>query len=85
MAEEVILLSGYRTPETNRAIRRAGRRVATKSYHLHGKATDMKVAGVPSHVLGNICCDVVGKRGAVGHYARFVHIDTRGHRYRWYG
>lgn len=80
-ADQLTLLSGYRSPETNSNTRRAGRR----SQHLHGKALDFRIEGVPSRVLNDVCCEVVGQKGGVGRYSNYAHVDTRGFGVRWFG
>jgi len=73
------LISGYRSPETNAALREAGGAttgVATLSQHMLAKATDVALPGVPLDRLRLAALDVGG--GGVGFYPRdgFVHIDT---------
>ncbi|WP_157217574.1 DUF882 domain-containing protein [Flavisphingomonas formosensis] len=73
------LISGYRSPETNAALREAGGAttgVATKSQHMLGKATDVALPGVPLERLRLAALSTQG--GGVGFYPRdgFVHIDT---------
>jgi len=69
------VISGYRSPKTNAALRRRGRHVARKSQHMKGKALDfflpdvsvdkLRVLGLKAHV------------GGVGYYrGSFVHLDT---------
>jgi uncharacterized protein YcbK (DUF882 family) len=68
---EIPILSGYRTPATNRAVHGAG-----DSFHLRAAALDVEVA--PSR-LGRFAETALRlKRGGVGIYARrgFVHIDS---------
>jgi len=73
------LISGYRSPSTNAALREAGgpfTGVATKSQHMLGKATDVALPGVPLERLRLAALGAQG--GGVGFYPRdgFVHIDT---------
>lgn len=70
------VISGYRTPKTNDALRAKSRGVARKSYHLRGMAADLRMAGVDAAEV----CDI-GKHlkcGGVGLYteADFVHLDS---------
>ena len=73
------LISGYRSPETNAALRSAGGAhtgVASKSQHMLGKATDIMVPGVSLDRLHGAAMALGG--GGVGFYPRdgFVHVDT---------
>lgn len=74
--EPVGLLSGYRTERTNRMLRRNSSGVAKNSYHIKGKAADIRLDGVRTRYL----CEQAMKlrKGGVGYYPRssFVHIDT---------
>jgi len=72
----VEVLSGYRSPETNRALRRRNRRAARNSMHMHGKAVDLRLPGVPVPDLKQVA---IGMRaGGVGHYRRasYLHLDV---------
>jgi uncharacterized protein YcbK (DUF882 family) len=78
------VFSAYRSPSTNDMLRRRSRGVARQSYHMQGKAVDIKIPGVTSRQLVHLAKDL-GK-GGVGYYPRsgFVHIDTGPVRY-WRG
>lgn len=70
------LVSGYRSPLTNRELRARSRGVAKQSYHTKGQAMDFHIEGV---ALANIRKAALKMRaGGVGYYPRsnFVHIDT---------
>jgi len=70
------VLSGYRTPETNAALRREGVRTAAHSYHMVGQAVDITLPGVS---LRNMCKAALALgKGGVGYYPRsgFIHVDT---------
>jgi len=70
------VISGYRSPATNAAMRRAGRGVARRSFHIQGKAIDIRIPGIDTRIL---CRAALGEhRGGVGHYpaSDFVHVDT---------
>jgi uncharacterized protein YcbK (DUF882 family) len=43
-ARPIEILSGYRSPETNRALRREG--AAKNSFHLVGRAVDVRIPGL---------------------------------------
>jgi uncharacterized protein YcbK (DUF882 family) len=73
------LISGYRSPKTNSALRARGGAhtgVASTSQHMLGKATDIALPGVG---LNNVRLAALSvKRGGVGFYPHdgFVHVDT---------
>ena len=79
-----MLLSGYRTKQTNQILRRSSGRVARNSLHIEGKAADVRIRGVGATTLGRAAerC----RAGGVGTYRRsgFVHIDCGGVR-TWAG
>lgn len=69
---EQILISGYRTPKTNRSLNGA----AKGSYHMKGMAMDIKMPGVSVSRLYRSATGI--HKGGVGKYTRsdFVHIDS---------
>lgn len=73
---EILVLSGYRSAQTNAALRRTHRGVASNSFHIQGKAIDFQVAGVPLHKVKAAAESL--HNGGVGYYPRsnFVHVDT---------
>ena len=76
---KIELISGYRSPETNSALRARGGEhtgVASKSQHMLGKATDIHMAGIPLDRLHAVALAMGG--GGVGYYPKdgFVHVDT---------
>lgn len=75
-AEEVRVISGYRSPEFNARLRRSGRKVAKYSRHMKGEAMDIRLPGVSAWKLRQYL--VALKAGGVGYYPdrRFVHIDV---------
>lgn len=73
----VTIVSGYRSPSWN--IKVGG---ASRSYHLQGKAADIKVSGVhPEDVYA--WADHRFPQSGIGLYRSWVHIDSRGYRARW--
>ena len=76
------IISAYRSPATNRMLRRLSSGVAGNSLHMQGKAMDIRLPGVPLRRLRNAALSL--KRGGVGYYpaSRFVHVDT-GRVRRW--
>jgi uncharacterized protein YcbK (DUF882 family) len=78
-SSKINLISGYRSPATNAALRAKGgdhTGVASQSQHMLGKATDIMVPGVTLDRLHGAALALGG--GGVGYYPRdgFVHVDT---------
>lgn len=75
------IISGYRSPETNRKLGQEGRNVAKRSLHTLGMAMDIRMPGVPLKKLAKAAADM--KRGGVGFYPHdgFIHVDTGRVRY----
>jgi uncharacterized protein YcbK (DUF882 family) len=73
--EAYMLLSGYRSPETNAMLRENSRGVARNSLHLLGQAADLRLASRSMKELAN-AAEACGA-GGVGRYSRsnFVHMD----------
>ena len=72
---EVHIISGYRSPKTNAALRKQGRGVAKRSLHMRGMAMDVRF---PKEQLGDVRRAAMAlQRGGVGFYAKsnFLHID----------
>ncbi|HAS61340.1 MAG TPA: hypothetical protein DCS35_01480 [Vibrio sp.] len=78
---EVQIISGYRSPATNNALRARSSGVAKKSYHMLGQAIDFRLEGVNLRKVRDIAREI--KAGGVGYYpsSNFVHIDTGPVRY----
>ncbi|KPQ07544.1 MAG: hypothetical protein HLUCCA12_03910 [Rhodobacteraceae bacterium HLUCCA12] len=73
--EPYMLLSGYRSPETNAMLRRRSSGVARNSRHLIGQAADLRLRSRSvSQVAG---AAVACSAGGVGRYSRsdFTHMD----------
>ena len=70
-----LLLSGYRSPQTNAMLRSRSRSVARNSLHMKGQAADIRLPGrnVTQITKAAISCSA----GGVGRYSRsnFVHVD----------
>jgi len=70
------VISGYRSPATNSALRRHSSGVARGSLHTVGKAIDIRL---PGHALEDLRRTALAMRaGGVGYYPRdgFLHLDT---------
>jgi uncharacterized protein YcbK (DUF882 family) len=82
----IVIISGYRSPARNAQV--GG---ADKSQHLHAKAADIKIAGVPTEEIYNRIDKLIAqgliKQGGLGKYIKsgFVHYDIRGIKARWEG
>jgi uncharacterized protein YcbK (DUF882 family) len=78
------VISGYRSPTTNRALHVRSRGVAEHSLHIEGKAIDVRLADVRLADLRDAALSL--NSGGVGFYpaadSDFVHIDT-GRTRRW--
>jgi len=70
------VVSGFRSPRSNAQLRRGGRGVAKKSYHMTGQAIDIRLPDTSLRSLRQVAVDL--KSGGVGYYPRsgFVHVDT---------
>jgi uncharacterized protein YcbK (DUF882 family) len=74
----ITVMCGYRTAETNEALRHGSARtgVAEHSQHMEGHAIDLRVAGVSTITLRNAALSL--HAGGVGYYpiSQFVHVDV---------
>lgn len=72
----VDIISGYRSPATNRLLRRETTGVAKNSYHMRGMAMDIRFGGTPLPRLHSEALAL--RRGGVGYYpsSDFVHVDV---------
>lgn len=70
------IISGYRSPTTNAALRSRNRRVARNSLHMAGKAVDLRLPDLHVKHLCNAAQEM--RCGGVGYYAKpgFVHLDV---------
>jgi uncharacterized protein YcbK (DUF882 family) len=70
------VISGYRSPQTNAALRRHSKGVAEHSLHMQGRAIDVRLSGFPTRRLHELALGM--RRGGVGFYPRsdFVHLDN---------
>jgi uncharacterized protein YcbK (DUF882 family) len=73
--EPYMMLSGYRSPETNALLRSRSSGVARNSLHMQGQAADLRLRGrsVSQMARAAAACSA----GGVGKYSRsnFVHMD----------
>lgn len=75
-AEPLTVLSGYRSPSTNAMLRKISHNVARNSFHMKGRAADIRVPGKSAGEVHQVAMSIHG--GGVGFYPRrsFVHVDT---------
>jgi uncharacterized protein YcbK (DUF882 family) len=70
------IISGYRSPLTNAQLRKHSHGVAEHSFHLQGRAIDIRVERISSRTIRNTALAMA--QGGVGYYPRnnFVHLDS---------
>ena len=78
--KSVTITSAYRTASKNKAV--GG---STYSQHLYGKAADIKVSGVSPKRVAAYAEKLLPKKGGIGIYSTFTHIDVRTSKSRWNG
>lgn len=66
--------SAYRSPKTNAALRAKSPGVAKNSYHMKGMALDIAHPQKPPSSV--YACGMKLKKGGVGRYPTFTHVDT---------
>jgi len=75
------IISGYRSPKTNNALRKVSSGVAKRSLHMQGRAIDLNLPGTRLDILRLAAREL--RRGGVGYYPKsgFIHLDTGRIRY----
>jgi len=70
------IISGYRSPATNAVLRKKSSGVAKRSYHMQGKAIDVRLPGCDLKKLHSAALAL--KSGGVGYYpgSNFIHVDV---------
>ena len=70
------IISGYRSPKTNKLLRSKNGGVARQSLHMKGRALDFRLTDLKTSDLRNVAISL--HQGGVGYYSKsdFVHIDT---------
>ena len=76
----VTINSGFRTATKNKAV--GG---ATYSQHCYGTAADITVKGVSPKMVAIYAETLLPKKGGIGIYGTFTHIDVRDIKSRWNG
>ncbi len=76
--QPIVVVSAYRSPQTNAMLRRRSRGVAQHSQHILGRAMDTTMPGMPMERIREIGMRL--QRGGVGWYSssNFVHLDVGG-------
>lgn len=77
VGKPVIITSGYRTPERNKAV--GG---AKYSYHTRGMAADIRIEGMTAKEIANKLNKIIPNGCGIIVYDTWVHIDTRTKTYR---
>jgi uncharacterized protein YcbK (DUF882 family) len=72
----VEVISGYRSPQTNKLLRKKSFGVAPKSLHLSGKAIDVRFTDIRTSRIRDVAISL--QQGGIGYYRKsnFVHLDT---------
>jgi uncharacterized protein YcbK (DUF882 family) len=75
-AAEIRLISAYRSPARNNAMRSRSGRVARESYHMRGMAADIEIPGIATTSARDFAFFL--NQGGVGYYSgrSFIHVDT---------
>jgi uncharacterized protein YcbK (DUF882 family) len=75
VSEPYMLLSGYRTAQTNAMLRARSSGVARNSLHMQGQAADLRLGSRSVSQMARAACAC--SAGGVGRYSRsnFVHMD----------
>lgn len=75
-AQPFSVISGYRSAETNRKLALNNNGVAKNSYHIKGRAVDIRLPGTDTMQLREAGLSL--RVGGVGYYKKsdFVHLDT---------
>jgi uncharacterized protein YcbK (DUF882 family) len=70
------VISAYRSPKTNEALRHVSTGVAKNSLHLEGRAIDVRLTSAATDKLRDAA--IAMRSGGVGYYrdSNFVHVDT---------
>ena len=76
------VISGYRSPATNASLHNKSSGVAKRSYHMQGRAIDIRLPGCDLKHLHTAALSI--KAGGVGYYpdSNFIHVDV-GPRRSW--
>ena len=83
-SKAIHVISGYRSPKTNQMLAQRSSGVAKNSYHMRGRAIDLRIPGIQTDTIRDIGVQL--GVGGVGYYptSDFVHLDT-GPKRQWQG
>ncbi|MEP7354037.1 MAG: DUF882 domain-containing protein [Acidobacteriota bacterium] len=75
-SQEIQIICGYRTAETNEYLRTHTTGVAKKSLHMLAEAIDIRIPGLKTSIYRDAALAL--KRGGVGFYpaSNFIHVDV---------
>ncbi len=70
------IISAYRSPKSNAKLYQSTEGVATNSYHMYGRAIDVRLPGIELKQLHAAAINM--HAGGVGYYpkSRFIHLDS---------
>ena len=70
------IISGYRSPKSNEALRKSTSGVAKRSLHMQGKAIDVRLPDIELKKFRDVAVSL--QAGGVGYYSKsgFLHLDT---------
>ncbi|MEA1649691.1 DUF882 domain-containing protein [Nitrospirillum sp. BR 11164] len=73
---QVDILSGYRSPETNAALVKVNRNAARESFHMQGRAADIRIPALKGDAITEIAKTM--QRGGAAFYdgSGHTHVDT---------
>ena len=73
---EIEVVSAYRSPAYNRLLIKKGRAAARHSYHIQGKAIDIRIPNTGLEILQRTALSM--EYGGVGYYPEsgFIHLDS---------
>ncbi len=72
----IMLVAGFRSPESTKLLRASGGGASSNSFHMRGRAADIQVDGMPTEEVAGYAQWL--QLGGVGYYPNdgFTHIDT---------
>jgi len=74
------ILSGYRTPASNKKLIEQGIPAARQSLHMSGKAADIRIPNLNAEVLGSLVQFPAGRRGVLLPPGAAGRVDSCGYR-----
>jgi uncharacterized protein YcbK (DUF882 family) len=80
---KVAIVCGYRCSRHNEELRKKDPSVARSSQHLLGTAADIRISGLSPREVAKIANDLMPKKGGIGVYSTFTHVDVRRNKARW--